>query len=135
MRQTEGIDLAHGTFDRDPAGGRVPKAVSSMESKKLCAYNQTRECFLGLEVAASDISFGNLKDMSWTFAQIIERASYGVTLHPGEVIGSGTVGTGCLLELNGSKITDNLWLKPGDTVALEVESLGRLENSVIDGGP
>ena len=59
--------------------------------------------------------------MSWTFAQILERASYGVTLHPGEVIGSGTVGTGCLLELNGSKITDNLWLKPGDEVVMEVD--------------
>jgi len=76
------------------------------------------------------LSEGNLKDMTWTFAQIIERASYGVTLHPGEVIGSGTVGTGCLLELNGSKITDNLWIKNGDTVALEVDGLGRLENTI-----
>jgi fumarylacetoacetate (FAA) hydrolase len=85
-------------------------------------------------VNGKQLSFGNLKDMSWTFAQIIERASYGVTLHPGEVIGSGTVGTGCLLELNGSKITDNLWLKPGDKVAMEVDGLGRLENSILDGG-
>jgi fumarylacetoacetate (FAA) hydrolase len=85
-------------------------------------------------VNGKQLSFGNLKDMSWTFAQIVERASYGVTLHPGEVIGSGTVGTGCLLELNGSKITDNLWLKPGDSVVMEVDGLGRLENKVIDAG-
>lgn len=77
------------------------------------------------------LSEGNLKDMNWTFAQIIERASYGVTLYPGEVIGSGTVGTGCLLELNGSKVTDNLWLKPGDQVTLEVDGLGRLENQIL----
>jgi fumarylacetoacetate (FAA) hydrolase len=85
-------------------------------------------------VNGNQLSFGNLRDMSWTFAQIIERASYGVTLYPGEVIGSGTVGTGCLLELNGSKITDNLWLKPGDEVIMEVEALGRLVNRIVDGG-
>ncbi len=82
-------------------------------------------------VNGKQLSQGNLKDMNWTFAQIIERASYGVTLYPGEVIGSGTVGTGCLLELNGSKITDNLWLKPGDQVTLEVEGLGQLENRIV----
>jgi fumarylacetoacetate (FAA) hydrolase len=82
-------------------------------------------------VNGKQLSFGNLRDMTWTFAQIIERASYGVTLQPGEVIGSGTVGTGCLLELNGSKITDNLWLKPGDEVVMEVDQLGRLVNTVI----
>jgi fumarylacetoacetate (FAA) hydrolase len=82
-------------------------------------------------VNGKQLSQGNLKEMNWSFAQIIERVSYGVTLYPGEVIGSGTVGTGCLLELNGSKITDNLWLKPGDEVVMEVEALGRLENRVL----
>ncbi len=81
-------------------------------------------------VNGKQLSEGNLQDMTWTFAQIIERASYGVTLHPGEVIGSGTVGTGCLLELNGSKITNNLWLKPGDEVILEVDALGKLKNRI-----
>lgn len=76
-------------------------------------------------------SQGNVNQMDWTFAQILERASYGATLYPGDVIGSGTVGTGCLLELNGSKITDNLWLKAGDSVVLEVEGLGRLENNIV----
>jgi fumarylacetoacetate (FAA) hydrolase len=76
-------------------------------------------------------SSGNVNQMNWTFAQIIERASYGVTLYPGDVIGSGTVGTGCLLELNGSKVTDNLWLKSGDTVKLEIEGLGVLENKIV----
>ena len=46
------------------------------------------------------------------------------------VIGSGTVGTGCFLELNGSKITDNQWLKPGDEVVMEVDQLGRLVNTI-----
>jgi fumarylacetoacetate (FAA) hydrolase len=78
------------------------------------------------------VSRGNLKDMSFTFAQIVERASYGVMLHAGDVIGSGTVGTGCFLELNGSGIT-NQWLAPGDQVVLEIERLGRLENRIVLG--
>jgi fumarylacetoacetate (FAA) hydrolase len=82
-------------------------------------------------VNGKQVSEGNVKDMTWTFAQILERASYGVTLYPGEVIGSGTVGTGCFLELNGSKITDNQWLKAGDEVVLEVEGLGRLVNRIV----
>jgi fumarylacetoacetate (FAA) hydrolase len=81
-------------------------------------------------VNGRQVSLGNSKDMNWTFGQIIERASYGVTLRPGEVIGSGTVGTGCFMELNGSKITDNQWLNPGDKVILEVDVLGRLENTI-----
>jgi fumarylacetoacetate (FAA) hydrolase len=82
------------------------------------------------EVNGNKVSHGNLKDMTFTFAQILERASYGVMLHPGEVIGSGTVGTGCFLELNGSGIT-NQWLLPGDEVVLEIEKLGRLVNRVV----
>jgi len=82
------------------------------------------------------LSDGEAGSMNWTFAQILQRTAYGVRLSPGEVLGSGTVGTGCLLELNGSKITDDLWLRPGDVVTMEVEGLGRLENTVVQGqGP
>lgn len=76
-------------------------------------------------------SEGNLKDISWTFAQIIERISYGVTLKPGEVIGSGTVGTGCLLELNGNPGATPYWLKVGDQVTLEIDRLGKLVNTIV----
>ena len=69
--------------------------------------------------------------MTWTFAQILERASYGVTLYPGDVIGSGTCGTGCLLELNGSKVTNDLWLAPGDDVDLAIDRLGVLSNRIV----
>lgn len=83
------------------------------------------------------ISEGNVSDMNWTFAELIERASYGVALHPGEIIGSGTVGTGCYLELNGTRarlarekgeLYAPVWLKPGDSIELEIEMLGRLRN-------
>ncbi len=86
------------------------------------------------------ISRGNMKDMNWTFAQIIERASYGVELIPGDVIGSGTVGTGCYLELNGTRSLNAkekgesynpVWLNDGDTIELEITGLGRLKNKIV----
>ena len=85
------------------------------------------------------ISEGNLKDMNWTFAELIERASYGVTLYPGDVIGSGTVGTGCYLELNGTwgieakekgEPFTPIWIKDGDDFELEIEGLGVLKNKI-----
>ena len=77
------------------------------------------------------LSEGNADTMNWTFAQILQRMSYGVKVSPGEVLGSGTVGTGCLLELNGSNVTDNLWLKPGDEVTMTVDGLGSLVNRIV----
>src|SRR6202012_206713 len=82
------------------------------------------------------VSDGRLADMDWTFAELIERASYGVDLYPGDVIGSGTVGTGCLLELNGTgRLQDpayeEQWLRPGDIVEMEVEGLGILSNQIV----
>ncbi len=81
------------------------------------------------------VSEGNLSDMDWTFAELIERASYGATLYPSDVIGSGTVGTGCFLELNGTgKLNDEnyaeQWLKEGDVIEMEVEALGILSNTI-----
>ena len=86
------------------------------------------------------VSEGSMKNMDWTFAEIIERASYGVTLFPGDVIGSGTVGTGCYLELNGTRAIEAkekgesytpVWLQDGDTIVCEIEGLGRLENKIV----
>lgn len=88
------------------------------------------------------VSDGNMKDMNWTFAEIIERASYGVELFPGDVIGSGTVGTGCYLELNGTwaleakekqKEFKPVWIQEGDTIELEITGLGKLNNSFVKG--
>lgn len=86
-------------------------------------------------VNGKEVSRGNLGDMDWTFAEIIERAAYGVQLHPGDVIGSGTVGTGCFLELNGTgKLNDpnyqEQWLQEGDVVEMEITGLGKLSNTI-----
>jgi len=82
------------------------------------------------------VSEGNLGDMDWTFAEIIERCSYGTDLFPGDVIGSGTVGTGCFLELNGSGKLNNpdyneQWLQEGDLVEMEIDGLGKLSNTIV----
>nr|WP_241254561.1 fumarylacetoacetate hydrolase family protein [Brevibacillus sp. SYP-B805] len=74
-----------------------------------------------------EYSRGNFRDIHYTFAEMIARASADCPLYPGDVIGSGTVGTGCILELGTERYA---WLKPGDTVELEVERLGILRNRV-----
>ncbi|HEY4539593.1 MAG TPA: fumarylacetoacetate hydrolase family protein [Faecalibacter sp.] len=86
-------------------------------------------------VNSVEVSRGNFKDMHWTFAEIIERVSYGVKVYPGDIIGSGTVGTGCFLELNGTgkRKDENYipqWLQPEDCIEMEIKGLGKLTNSV-----
>ena len=74
-----------------------------------------------------EFSRGNFKDIYWSFGDIIARASESVMLNPGDVIGSGTVGTGCLLELTKFQ---GPWLHEGDVVELEIERIGVLRNIV-----
>ncbi len=85
-----------------------------------------------LEMKASvnrkNLSEGNMDKMHWSFPQMIGRASQSVQLQPGDIFGSGTVGTGCILEL-GTEV--HRWLEPGDIVELQVERLGTLTNKVI----
>ena len=78
------------------------------------------------------LSDGNVDQMRWTFAQIVQRAADGVLLEPGEVISSGTVGTGCLLEFNESGTTKERWLRPGDVVTLSIAGLGSLTNRIVE---
>lgn len=96
------------------------------------AFNLGMRC----RVNGKLVSEGNLGDMDWTFAEIIERASYGVQLFAGDVIGSGTVGTGCFLELNGTgKLNDpeyqEQWLQDGDEIEMEIDGLGMLKNTIV----
>ncbi len=86
------------------------------------------------------VSLGNAKEMTWTFAEIIERVSYGSEIFPGDVIGSGTVGTGCYMELNGTaamkakqegKPFTPTWLKNGDSIEMEITGLGKLSNKIV----
>ncbi|MDR3679056.1 MAG: fumarylacetoacetate hydrolase family protein [Flavipsychrobacter sp.] len=95
------------------------------------AYNLKMTC----KVNGIEVSAGNMADMDWTFAEIIERCAYGVDVLPGDVIGSGTVGTGCFLELNGTgRLNDpafkDQWLQDGDVVEMEIDGLGLLSNTI-----
>ena len=108
-----------------------PFLVPAKEGHTGRSWNLTMKA----RVNGVQVSEGNLSDMDWTFAEIIERASYGVDLFPGDIIGSGTVGTGCFLELNGTgKLNDpayeEQWLQQGDVVELEIDELGVLSNTI-----
>jgi fumarylacetoacetate (FAA) hydrolase len=74
------------------------------------------------------ISEGNWADIHFSFAQMIVRASQNCTLYPGDVLGSGTVGTGCILEL-GPEVAGG-WLRPDDEIILEIERFGILRNRI-----
>ena len=76
-------------------------------------------------VDGEERSRGELGEMHFSWARILERATLNTHLLPGDVIGSGTVGRGCILELG-----DGRWLQPGDVVELEVEGIGVLSNTV-----
>ncbi len=104
------------------------KALNTEFGKK---YNLKMQCYVNGKL----LSEGNAKSMHWTFAEIIERASYGVDLFPGDIIGSGTVGTGCLLEINGTNKRNDSnynekWLKEGDEITMKVEMLGSISNKI-----
>ncbi len=107
-------------------------AVEPKEGHVGKAYGLEMKCW----VNGVQVSQGNMGDMDWTFAEIIERAAYGADVYPGDVIGSGTVGTGCFLELNGTgKLSDPnyeaQWLEDGDVVEMEIQGLGKLQNTIV----
>ncbi len=85
------------------------------------------DLFMTAKVNGVEMSRGNLKDIFWSFGEIIARVSQSSQILPGDMIGSGTVGTGCLLELTK---TQGPWLKHGDMVELEVEEIGILRNKI-----
>jgi fumarylacetoacetate (FAA) hydrolase len=77
-------------------------------------------------VNGEERSRGNLRDLHHSWDAMLARAGRNTTLRPGDVIGSGTVGTGCILEHG-----DGRWLKRGDVVELEVERIGVLRNTIV----
>jgi fumarylacetoacetate (FAA) hydrolase len=76
-------------------------------------------------VNGEERSRGNLGEMHWRWEQLRDHAARGTRLVAGDVLGSGTVGTGCILEHG-----DGRWLQSGDEVELEVEGIGVLKNVV-----
>jgi fumarylacetoacetate (FAA) hydrolase len=81
-------------------------------------------------VNGEERSRGNLRDLHFGWEQIRAHAARNTVLRAGDVLGSGTVGTGCILELSSAPDWDGRWLQPGDVVELEVEGIGVLRNVV-----
>lgn len=75
-------------------------------------------------VNGEEWSRGNSSSIHWSFEQMIEFVSQDDVILPGDIIGSGTVGTGCGLELD-------RWVKRGDVIELEIEKLGVLRNRIV----
>jgi 2-keto-4-pentenoate hydratase/2-oxohepta-3-ene-1,7-dioic acid hydratase in catechol pathway len=83
-----------------------------------------------------EYSRASLADIFWSFGEMIAYASRGTRVEAGDVIGSGTCGTGCILELSMVHGHERYpWLQPGDIVELDVERLGTLRNRVVAGAP
>jgi 2-keto-4-pentenoate hydratase/2-oxohepta-3-ene-1,7-dioic acid hydratase in catechol pathway len=100
------------------------------DTRKDRAYDLT----MTATVDGKEYSRASLSGIYWSFGEMVAYASRGTAVMPGDVIGSGTCGTGCILELSMVHGSDAYpWLQPGDEVVLEVERLGRIANKVVEG--
>jgi 2-keto-4-pentenoate hydratase/2-oxohepta-3-ene-1,7-dioic acid hydratase in catechol pathway len=93
---------------------------------------------LEMTATVNDVEYSraSLADIYWSFGEMIAYASRGTRVETGDVIGSGTCGTGCILELSMVHGVERYpWLQPGDIVELSVERLGKLRNRVVAGPP
>src|SRR5947209_827933 len=105
---------------------------------ELVTFDELADCYrdgrLHLEMTATRngrlLSRGDSGTMYWTWPQLLAHASRDATLRPGDVIGSGTVGTGCILELTPERAGG--WLRPGDVIELSIDRLGTLRNRVVE---
>lgn len=115
----KGKDFATGLgpalVTRDEFADRISGEKLSLE---MCARVNGRE-----------LSRGNTASLHYSIPRLIAQAARDAELHPGDILGTGTVGTGCILEL-GPETTGG-WLKPGDVVELEIEKIGVLRNRIV----
>jgi 2-keto-4-pentenoate hydratase/2-oxohepta-3-ene-1,7-dioic acid hydratase in catechol pathway len=106
----------------------TPDELSDLASAK--AYDLT----MTAAVNGREYSRASLADIYWSFGELASYASRGAWLRPGDILGSGTCGSGCILELSlvhGQE--DFPWLSPGDVVTLAVDRLGSISNRVVAG--
>lgn len=89
---------------------------------------------VAVEVNGVELARGTTGAMDWTFGEIVSFVSRGTRLRPGDIIGSGTIPGGCLLEhLDGDPADHEGWLRPGDTVSLSGLALGRTHQRIVEG--
>ncbi len=146
MKCVEGFTVMNDWSARDLQ--RIEMAVGLGPSKskdfattlgpRIIPFSDLKEYFRGgrlhLEMTATvngkEYSRGNSGTMFWTWPQLLAHASRHTELQPGDVLGSGTVGTGCILELTPEAVGG--WLQPGDVVELSIENIGTLTNRVVE---
>ncbi len=127
--QTEEVKLTLG-----PAKGK--DSASTCGPWMLTPDELDASAMMTASVNGRPYSAGRLDALYWSFGEMIAYASRGTRVVPGDLIGSGTVGTGCILELSRVHGTDAFpWLVPGDRVRLEIEGLGAIEAPVVEGAP
>jgi 2-keto-4-pentenoate hydratase/2-oxohepta-3-ene-1,7-dioic acid hydratase in catechol pathway len=91
---------------------------------------------LSATLNGEELTSGSLDAMDWTFGDMVAFASRGTDVVPGDVIASGTVPGGCLLEhVDTPDVAAARWLKPGDVVSLRGEGLGETRQTVLPGIP
>jgi fumarylacetoacetate (FAA) hydrolase len=119
-------------------GPSKSKDFATSLGPRIVPFDELRDCYrdgrLHLDMRATvngkTYSHGNAGSMYWTWPQLLAHASRDTELRPGDVLGSGTVGTGCILELTPEAVGG--WLKIGDTVELTIERIGTLRNTVVE---
>lgn len=82
-----------------------------------------------IEVNGEVVSETSTEQQGFTFEEMRAAAGSNVRLHPGDVLASGTLDFGCILEFGPP--AEQRWLQRGDTVALIVEGLGELRNTIV----
>lgn len=130
-RDVQRVEMAVGL------GPSKSKDFATSLGPELVTLDELRDCYregrlhLGMQAAVNGkvLSRGNAGSMYWTWPQLLAHASRDTWLRPGDVLGSGTVGTGCILELTPEAVGG--WLQPGDVVELTIERLGTLRNPVV----
>jgi fumarylacetoacetate (FAA) hydrolase len=120
---------------KDTATGMGPYFVTKDE---LADFREGTGYKLRMSCSVNGTTYSDAlwSDVHWSFAEMAAYASRGTSIRPGDVLGSGTCGTGCILELSrGPEGEKYPWLKPGDEVVAAVEGLGELRNTIVAAPP
>jgi 2-keto-4-pentenoate hydratase/2-oxohepta-3-ene-1,7-dioic acid hydratase in catechol pathway len=133
------VQVRESTIGLGPAKGKdgaTSIGPALVTPDELEPYRSGKGYRLGMRASVNgrDYGGGSWADIHWSFGQMLAYASRGTELRPGDVVGSGTVGTGCLLELSGLHGSERYpWLQPGDVVTVEVEQLGAITGRIVPG--
>lgn len=120
---------------KDFASSMGPMLVTAdeLESKR---KGKAFDLAITASVNGRQYTSDNFSNIYWSFEEMLSFASRGTNVMPGDVLGSGTCGTGCISELSLTHGEDKFpWLKPGDKVEITVEGLGTLRNEIVAGPP